>query len=72
MDPQITPQNWNNIKSALADFLSERTGIDHDEAERSLEVIVARAAEKTLSSQKKGAGTQNSGTVEEDSEEQAP
>ncbi|WP_413580584.1 hypothetical protein [Bdellovibrio sp. HCB288] len=69
--------------SSLTDLVSLKTGLTHEETEQRLDDIIARCGTETTINEveasaswkrppEKKAGTQDSGTIEEDSDEQAP
>ncbi|QLY26251.1 hypothetical protein [Bdellovibrio sp. KM01] len=69
---------------SLTDLVSLKTGLTHEETEQRLDDIIARCGTETTmdagtswkrspsSDPSQKAGTQDSGTIEEDSDEQAP
>lgn len=61
---------------SLADLVAVKTGLTHEETEQRLDDIIARCGTQTTMdinpSVSRGAGTLDSGTIEDDSEEQAP
>ncbi|UYL07254.1 hypothetical protein B9G69_009365 [Bdellovibrio sp. SKB1291214] len=73
--------------NALTDLVSLKTGLTHEETEQRLDDIIARCGTQTTmnavesenswkqgnsQSSSRSAGTLDSGTIEDDSEEQAP
>lgn len=57
---------------SLTDLVSLKTGLTHEETEQRLDDIIARWKRSPSSSSSQKAGTQDSGTIEDDSDEQAP
>ncbi len=63
--------------NSLTDLVSLKTGLTHEETEQRLDDIIARCGTQTTmdtapSASSKKAGTQDSGTIEDDFDESAP